>query len=128
MQVEGDVRDLLRTRLRAAMVSHDRVGVTALRSAISALDNAEAVEIVETEAESSPPAAGKYVAGAVVGLGAAEAARRVLSAAQQQVVLSREISDRRSAAAEYEQRGRAESAALLRDEASVLERALRPAR
>ena len=68
------------------------------------------------------------MAGAVVGLGAAEAARRVLSAAQQQVVLSREISDRRSAAAEYEQRGRAESAALLRDEASVLERAFRPAR
>lgn len=111
------------------MVTRDRVAVTALRSAIAALDNAEALEIVGTEmAESSPRTAGEHVAGGVVGPGAAEAARRVLSGAQQQEVLAREISDRRSAAAEYERRGTVGSAARLREEALVLERALGPAR
>ena len=129
MPAEGDVRDVLRKRLRAAMVTRDHVAVTALRSAIAALDNAEAVEVVGTEvAEYFPHPSGEHVAGSVVGLGAAEAHRRVLSRAQQHEVLEREISDRRSAAAGYEQRGTTEPAARLRQEASVLERVLRPER
>lgn len=107
------------------MSERDRVAVWALRSAISALDNAEAIEVVEAGAsDSSPVAAGKHVAGGVVGLGAAEVARRLLSAAQQHEVVANEISDRRSAADEYEHRGAAETAVRLRKEASVLERAL----
>ena len=127
---ESDVRERLRKRLRAAMSARDRVAVTALRSAISALDNAEAIELTEvTEATGADrsPVSGEHVAGGVVGLGAAEAARRVLSVAQQHEVMSNEIADRRSAADEYERRGAAESALRLREEAAVLERALGPA-
>lgn len=127
-EAEGDVRELLRTRLRAAIGARDRVAVTALRSAISALDNAEAIEVVESDVSDGPSiSTGEHVAGGVVGLGAAEAARRVLTIAEQHKVLATEISDRRSAADTYEQRGAADSAVRLREEAAVLERALGPA-
>ena len=124
---EDGVKGLLRTRLRAALRARDRLAVTALRSAISALDNAEAVDVAEVP-DQSVITAGEHIAGGVLGLGAAEVARRVLSAAQQRAVVVNEIFERRSAADAHEQRGAADPAARLREEAIVLERALGVAR
>lgn len=122
-RTEDSIREFLRRRLRAAMRARDLLAVTALRSAISALDNAEAVDLSEV-AESAPVTTGEHVAGGVVGLGATEVPRRVLDAVQQHAVVVNEISDRRSAADAYEQRGATDPAVRLRAEAAVLERAL----
>lgn len=69
MQYEDDLRVGLRHRLRAAIRDHDRIAIAALREAIAALDNAEAVPI-DTDLNAQ---AGQYIAGGVVGLGAGEA-------------------------------------------------------
>jgi hypothetical protein len=63
-----DIQARLRDALTDALRGRDRVAVAALRSALSAIANAEAI---------SPPsptagAGGSYVAGGVAGLGAAE--------------------------------------------------------
>jgi hypothetical protein len=44
MQSDDDLRAHLRRQLRAAVRDRDRIAVGALRDAIAALDNAEAVE------------------------------------------------------------------------------------
>lgn len=127
MQPAEDLRELLGTELRSAMSERDRIAVTALRCAIAALDNAEAVDVAEV-ADHSQLTAGEHVAGARGGLGAAEFPRRVLSASQQIAVVINEISDRRSAADTHERRGARESAIRLRMEAAVLEQTLGLAR
>lgn len=109
------------------MSTPDRLAVRALRSAISALDNAEAVDVAETVVPSLQTG-GQHVAGGVVGLGAGEVARRVLSAAEQRAVVFNEISARRATADAYEQGGATESAVRLREEADLLERAVDVAR
>jgi uncharacterized protein YqeY len=48
MQSDDDLRAHLRRQLRAAVRGRDRIAVGALRDAIAALDNAEAVEPGET--------------------------------------------------------------------------------
>src|SRR4051812_46902607 len=90
-------RDELRRALPAAMRSRDTIAVSALRSAIAALDNAEAVA-VETLAKTSAATPSQHVAGAAVGVGAAEVARRELSPADVVAVLEREIAERLDAA------------------------------
>ena len=81
MRSDDDLRPLLRRHLGAAVGHHDRIAVAALREAIAALDNAEAIPPDgDLEAE-----VGEYVAGGVVGLGAAEAERRILVARRQGV-------------------------------------------
>jgi uncharacterized protein len=107
----------LRSTLTQAMTSRDSVAVAAVRSALSAIANAEA--IAPLEAGSKRPSS-EHVAGAVAGLGAAEAARRQLSAADADAIVAAEISDRRSAADDYERMGRADQAERLRREADVL--------
>lgn len=86
----------LRTALRAAMRARDAVAVSALRSTLAALDNATAV-----------PASGflgpgsEHVAGAAVGVGAAEAPRRELTEAEALAVVRAEIAERLAAADTY---------------------------
>ena len=74
-----DLRTRLRRRLSSALRDQDRPAVSALRSALAALDNAEAVQ----PAEGFRPEASEYFAGGVAGLGAAEVERRVLDAESQ---------------------------------------------
>ena len=50
-QADDDLRDRLRRALPAAMKARDRPAVTALRSALAAIDNAEAFDPDEALAE-----------------------------------------------------------------------------
>lgn len=125
----------LRAALRTALRDRDRVAMAALRSALAAIDNAGAVDPA-TAADSPPagpvpgtrpasvagpvPATSAHVAGAVLGLGAAEVARRELTDADVAGIVRAELDDRLAAAALYERGGRTDVAARLRAEAAVL--------
>lgn len=108
------LRDCLRAAVPVAMKSRDRRAVSALRSALAAVENAEAVEI-----DADAPRAGAIEASRV-GVGAAEAARRELTEADVMAIVQTEISERRAAATTYEASGHAERAAELLAEADVL--------
>jgi uncharacterized protein len=99
------------------MKARDPAAVAALRSALAAIDNAEAVEVRHAPTSSS----GGVIPGAVAGLGAGEAARRDLSEPEVAAIVRAEVVDRRSAAAEYERAGRPDRAARLTAEADVLD-------
>jgi hypothetical protein len=115
----------MRTHLRRALVTTARAtaAITALRSALAAIDNAESVP-----AEHLPTsvAGNEHVAGAAVGLGAAEVERRHLTEADVRSIVEKEAADRVAAADEYERLGRLDLAENLRAEADVLHRHLRP--
>ena len=113
----GTVRDRLRGGLREAMKARDPVAVAALRSALAAIDNAEAVD----GAQAPPPAVGHpYLAGTVAGLRGAEVERRSLAEAQVEGIVRAEVTARQAAARDYEDAGRHERAERLRGEAGVL--------
>jgi uncharacterized protein len=116
-----DVRQRLRGALRDAMRSRDAEAASALRSALAAIDNAEAIPVGQTTstATSSP-----HFAGAVAGLGAAEAQRRGLTETGMSEIIDAEITERLSAASEYERGGFAEQGGRLRREAQALRDAL----
>jgi len=98
------------------MKARDRVAVTALRSALAAIDNAEAV--------GGTPTKGMAIEQSPVGVGAAELPRRELTAEQVEEIVRAELAERADAALGYERRGQAERAAQLRDEIAVLAKAL----
>jgi hypothetical protein len=98
-----------------ALGVRESVAVAAIRSAMSAIDNAEAVDV----SQAPPPYAGT-VGETRLGVGAGEAARRELSAQDVLEVVRAEVSDRRAAAAEYERLGRTDAASRLRAEANAL--------
>ncbi|HEX5946601.1 MAG TPA: hypothetical protein VFY82_10005 [Acidimicrobiales bacterium] len=104
----------LRRALPPALKARDRVAIAALRSALAAIDNAQAV--------AAPPAprTGGLVAGAVRGLGAGDVPRRGLSTDEVTAIVRAEVADRRAAAADYERSGRVDAAGRLVAEADVL--------
>ena len=108
-------RRTLRDALLAARKDRDSTRVSALRSALSTMDNAETPDDVDLDAPSSGT-----IAGGVVGLGAAEVARRVLSDAQIRELVHAEIDERLTAARDFTAGGHTERAAMLRAEAAVL--------
>jgi len=120
----SDVIGQLRAGLKAALASRDRVAISALRSALAAIGNAEAVAPPSRPVATSSP----HFAGAVDGLGAAEAQRRVLSDAQAVQIVTAEIEDRAMAARQYDQAGFSQQADRLRQEAQVLSSVLAMAR
>ena len=97
------------------MKARDTTATSALRSALSAIDNAEAPDVSE-----APPVQHGVIAGGVTGLGAAEVARRTLSTAELEAIVRREITDRESEAADRECTGHHDRAAALLAEAAVL--------
>jgi hypothetical protein len=107
-------RKALRDALLAARKDRDTTRVSALRSALSAIDNAEVPDDARVDAPSSGG-----IANAVVGLGAAEVARRELSDAQIRELMRAEI-DERLAAARQIDATHTNRAAALRAEAAVL--------
>lgn len=117
----GDLRARLRAALPAAIRARDRVATAALRSALAAIDDAEAVD---------PAAAGvsvvahERIAGTVGGLGAGEVARAAVSEEEVRAVVEREIAERRHAAETYAAHGRETEAERLSAEADVLAAAL----
>jgi uncharacterized protein YqeY len=110
-----ELRRRLKTSLKEAMLARDIVSVAAIRSAVSALDNAEAVDRPHR-----PDSAGGRIATAALGVGSADVARRKLSTPEMLEVIRAEVDDLRHAAAEYVRRGRLEQARRLTAEAEVL--------
>lgn len=102
------------------MKARDAVAVSALRSALAAIDNAEAVDVSQ-----APPAVDHPdVAGSAVGLRATEVQRRSLTEAQVDQTVRAEVTERLAAARDYERLGRREHAERLSAEADVLRRLL----
>lgn len=116
----NDLRDRLQAALKDALKRRDQSAIRAVRSALSAIANAEAVDAGAVPTQ-PPPAADPAVAGTVAGVGAAEVARRDLSDDDLKSIVTGEISDRRAAAETYEESGRTEPADRLRQEADLLE-------
>lgn len=104
----------LRTALLAARKDRDTARVSALRSALSAIDNAETPDGAQLDAPQSGT-----IAGGVVGLGAAEVARVELSDEQIRELVQGEIDERLDAASAIDTT-HSERAASLRAEAAVL--------
>jgi uncharacterized protein len=115
------MRAELRRDLAAAIRTRDAVAVAALRTALAAIENAEAVP--PEEAGAAHPG-GSPVAGAVVGLGAGEVRRRELTDGDVERIVRAEVTERVTAAGEYERRGQEDWAGRLRAEADVLRRYL----
>ena len=115
-----DLSTRLRAALTTAMKGRDRAAVTALRAALAAVDNAGAVT---RTGDAVAPTEGP-IAGAVAGLGAAEATRRAISDDDINALVWAEVTDREEAAAGYDQAGREDHAQQLRDEAAALRRVL----
>jgi uncharacterized protein len=108
-------RALLRRSLLAARKERDATRVSALRSVLGAIDNAEAPPSVPVASTTSG-----QIAGAVAGLGATEVARRELSDEQIRELVCAEVDERLSAAVDFAAGGHAERAAALRAEAAVV--------
>jgi uncharacterized protein YqeY len=111
------VRERLRQALGVAMRERDTVAVAALRSALGAIDNAEAVDPAHRTA---PAPSHPRLAGTVAGVGAGEVPRRELAEPEQEAVVRAEVADREAAAAGFERAGRTDRANRLRGEAAVL--------
>ena len=111
----------LRAGLAAALTdairARETVAVSALRSTLSAIANAEAVC---TGTQAAAATGSPHFAGAVAGLGAGEVARRLLSAADVRAIVRAEIAERSRAAAGYTASGLSSQAERLHAEASVL--------
>jgi hypothetical protein len=110
------LRDALRRDLASAMKAREPDAVSALRTAIAAIDNAEAVPAPD---ESTATTSG-HIAGARAGLGAAEAARRNLGDGQQQAILRDQIAGYAADADRYEALGQQDAAGRLRAQARLL--------
>jgi uncharacterized protein YqeY len=111
------VQARLRLALAESLRARDTIAVSALRSALGAIGNAETVE----PGTAAPTGSGSpHVAGAVAGLGAAEAPRRRLSAAEVEQIVRVEAGERERAAHDYERAGHADRAGRLRREAQLL--------
>ncbi len=81
------VREDLRQQLTGAMRRRDSAVIPFLRSAIAAIDNAEAVMPSPSNAVDSP------IAGSAGGLGASEAPRAALSDRQHIAIVNQEVSE-----------------------------------
>ena len=112
------------------MKERDTVAMSALRSALGAIANAEAVPLPEASARTpgtpppAPPSENVPIAGSVAGLGGAEIGRRVLTEDEAAAIAAAEAADRRAAARDYQAAGHAGRAGRLRREAQAIEAAL----
>ena len=100
----GDVRSRLQAALRAAMKARDAVAVSALRSTLAAIANAEAIPVPEASVPSlgTPAAANQYIAGSAPGLAATEAGRREVTEEEAVTIAETEAAERQAAAREYQ--------------------------
>ena len=111
------IRDRMRADLLRAMKARDGVRISVLRTALAAIDNAEAVP--DGPERASAPAS-ERVAGATAGLGSSEVDRRNLDDDEIAAVLEAQADERLAAAEMYETLGRGDDAARLRKEATLL--------
>lgn len=117
MSIESvPVRQQLRDALGVAIKARDRSAASVLRTTLGAIENAEAVELTESEGGSTSLAIEQIV----VGVGAAEVERRLLTEDDVRGIVRSELAERDAAAGEYERVGRSEHAERLRGEMAVL--------
>jgi uncharacterized protein YqeY len=105
--VDSSLPDRLRAALPAAMKARDQTRVSVLRTTLSALANAEAVD-----ATGSEPA---------IGTGANEVTRRTVSPGEAVRIVTAERDDLRTTAEEMHRLDQTEEAAELRARADVLD-------
>ena len=110
------LRAALRHGLTTALKARDTDAMAVLRTAIAAIDNAQAVPA----AGLSPPAASAHVAGARRGVGSTEAARRQLSGSDLRDLLRDQIAEHAREADRYADLGQADAAQRLRRQARTL--------
>ena len=103
------------------MRARDRQTAGAIRSALAALENAEAVPV---GSEGSPMTMSEHVAGGTVGVGTGEMRRRVLSPDAERALVEREVAEIRLSAATNAEVGREERSAELVRAAETLEELL----
>ncbi len=116
------LRAVLRRDLTAALKARQPDAVAALRAAIAAIDNAQAVAAPAGPA----PATSAHVAGASVGAGSAEVPRRRLSDEEARTILGDQVAEYDREAERYRALGRAEAAQRLADQARLLAAYLSP--
>jgi uncharacterized protein YqeY len=128
-----DLRSRLRRGLVDAMKARDQQAVFTLRSTLAAIDNAEAVDpkTLDDEEFDDGPALSTGeghppVAGSVLGVGAAEVNRRVLTPEETAEIVRDEVTTIGIAADVLEQHGRADQAERLRAQAQLLTTYLTP--
>ena len=109
-------RAALRRGLTAALKTRDSDALAALRTALAAIDNAEAVPAPATNS----PITSAHVAGSRGGVGSTEAVRRQLSASELHAILRSQIDEHSREAGRYEALGHAAAAERLRRQASTL--------
>ncbi|CAI9400325.1 GatB/YqeY domain-containing protein [Aestuariimicrobium sp. T2.26MG-19.2B] len=106
------IRDQIQSALTEAMKAQDTVAVGALRSALSAIGNAEALPV------SIVPSAGAIES--AVALGSAESDRLLLDDDQQREVVEKEVAERETAITHYDELGRSDASEKLRAEVATL--------
>jgi hypothetical protein len=106
----AEVRAALRRGLTAALKARDPDTVAALRVAIAAIDNAEAVPAPDSSASAL----------GLTGLGAGEASRRQLSAVEVRDILNAQVTERVAEANQYDALGQSDAAERLRRQARAL--------
>lgn len=111
------LREALREALPGAIKAREAATTRAIRSALAAVENAEAVGPVA----SAVTASSEFVAGAAVGVGAAEAERHELSDSDVLEIVSSERDERLAAAQQYRALGRIDEALVLEQEAAALD-------
>lgn len=111
-----DLRSALRADLLTAMKARRSEVVSALRTALAAVDNAEAVAVPNAPMES----ASEHVAGAGIGVGSTETERRTLSIDEVRSLLRVQVQERVTEAELYDSYGRSEAAERLRREADAM--------
>ncbi len=112
----------LQRDLTAAMKARDPDAVAALRGALAAIGNAEAVAAPAC----GPAATSEHFAGARSGLGAAEATRRELGSRDLHAILRGQVDEHSREADRYDTLGQADAAGRLRRQARVIAAHLPP--
>lgn len=115
MSTQGDttLRERMSAALTTAMRARDRVAVSALRSALARVANAEAVPV------DTMPRAGA-AQDAPIGAGAADAPRRELSEIDVRKVVEADVAEHERSAQHLLDVGRPDEAALVAAQATVL--------
>lgn len=114
------MRAALRSRLTQALRERDRAAAATLRSALAALDNAEAVPT----GDGHGPVTSTHIAGAAIGVGAAEAERLLLTERDERQIVGDEIRGLRDAELLYGQVGEVVRADEARRGATLLDEVL----
>ena len=128
-----DIRARMRRGLVDAMKARDQQAVAALRSTLARIDNAEVVDADGLDADGLDAEPALYsgeghpaVAGSVLGVGAAEVDRRVLTPEEMAAIVRDDVEEREIAAEVLVRVGRPDQAERLRAQNKLLTTYLTP--